>query len=84
MALRNGRGGGAGVLLCCPGGGVLAGAGRPLAQGGQGRQGGARRVSGQALTRETVLDIRIRRIRMFFGLPDPDPVVRGPDSSHFP
>jgi hypothetical protein len=26
-----------------------------------------------------VLRIRIRRIRMFFGLPDPDPLVRGPD-----
>jgi hypothetical protein len=25
-----------------------------------------------------VLGIRIRRIRMFLGLPDPDPLVRGP------
>jgi hypothetical protein len=27
----------------------------------------------------SVLGIRIRRLRMFFGLPDPDPLVRGTD-----
>jgi hypothetical protein len=27
----------------------------------------------------SVLGIRIRRIRMFLGLPDPDPLVRGAD-----
>jgi hypothetical protein len=33
-----------------------------------------------------VLGIRIRRIRMFMGLPDPDPLVRGidPDPSLYP
>jgi hypothetical protein len=28
----------------------------------------------------TVLGIRIRRIRIFLGLPDPDPLVRGMDA----
>jgi hypothetical protein len=30
-----------------------------------------------------VLGIRILRIRLFLGLPDPDPLVRGPDPSLF-
>jgi hypothetical protein len=32
----------------------------------------------------TVLGIRIRRIRIYLGLPDPDPLVRGKGSRFFP
>jgi hypothetical protein len=31
-----------------------------------------------------VLGIRIRRIRMFLGFPNPDPLVRGPDPNPAP
>jgi hypothetical protein len=34
---------------------------------------------GTLVKKRTVLGIRIRRIRMFLGLPDPDPLVRGTD-----
>jgi hypothetical protein len=48
--------------------------------------GDGKKIQGRVSVFQTVLGIRIRRIPMFLGLPDPDPLFRGsdPGSVSFP